>query len=273
MAMVKAMLSALVLVNAFAGTPAPQTIVSAQAPCAWGLGLAVTPATNGTAFIIANRRELLTNLHVVDRHCLGNRRFNFSHGFDLDRALSVIPATVVAHGDYCAGVAQGNHDYGGDWAVAILDRDPAAVEHRAPPSLLRPRTGDAASGAGYFLLGYGMLFRGGYHPYRAGPCRLGRRYADGVVEHDCATSPRSSGSAIVAQGPGSACTVVALNEGAIRLEEGRPTYQPGINANLALLANSFGPTVEAVARALEKGRSASEITAYLSRHPVPENEP
>jgi hypothetical protein len=253
-------------VNAFASSPPPQTIVTTRAPCAWGIGLATTPGETGTAFIIGNRRELLTNMHVVDRHCLGNRRFTFAHGFDLDHALSTIPATVVIHGDYCAGAASGKHDYGGDWAVAVLDRDPAAVEHGASPRLLEPAAGPAGDGH-YFLLGYGMLFRGGYHPYRAGPCRFGRRYTNGLAEHDCATSPRSSGAAIVSQDAAGHCQVAALNEGELSIALGRPAYRPGVNANVAVLASRFAPAVEAVARALEKGRGASQIAADLAAHP------
>jgi hypothetical protein len=256
-------------VNAFAGNRPPQTIVTSRAQCAWGLGLATTPGRSGTAFMIGNRRELLTNMHVVDEHCLGNRRFTFAHGFDLDHALSTIQATMVVHGDYCTGAARGRHDYGGDWAVAVLDRDPVAVEHVAPPHLLEPRSGTdwLRAGGQYFLLGYGMLYRGGYHPYRAGPCKFGRLYTNGLAEHNCDTSPRSSGAAIVDQDAAGHCLVAALNSGAIKIDEGRPAYRPGINANVAVLATRFAPAVEAVARELEKGRSAKEIEVDLAAHP------
>ncbi|HEX4111087.1 MAG TPA: hypothetical protein VH020_00990 [Stellaceae bacterium] len=267
--MIKVALSMILLVNAFAGNPPPKTIVTTRAPCAWGIGLATTPGGNGTAFIIGNRRELLTNMHVVDKHCLGNRRFTFSHGFDLDHALSTVPATVVVHGDYCAGAAGGHHDYGGDWAIAVLDRDPAAVEHGSPPRLLEPRTDDNVrnDNGHYFLLGYGMLFRGGYHPYRAGPCRFGRLYTNGLAEHDCDTSPRSSGAAIVSQDASGQCVVAALNEGELSITLGRPAYRAGVNANVAVLATRFAPAVAAVARELERGRNAKEIAADLAAHP------
>lgn len=264
--MIKSMLGVVLFINSFAGIPEPQTILTTHAPCAWGLGLAVTPGTNGTAFIIGNRREVLTNLHVIDRHCLGNRRFTFSHGFDLGRALSAIPATVVAYGDYCSGPARGKHNAGGDWAVAVLDRDPAVEEHIVPPRLLEVLATGVPSGAHYFLLGYGVLFRGGYHLYRAGPCHLGRRYADGLVEHDCATSPRSSGAPIVMRGTQNECSVAALNEGSLAQRDGQPLYRPGINANVAVLSNRFAPAVEAVTRALDKGRSAGEIAAEFNHH-------
>jgi hypothetical protein len=259
----------IVPVNGFAQNSAPRTIVTTHARCAWGLGLATLPIGTGTAFIIANRREVMTNMHVVDKHCLGNRHFTFSHGFDLGGDLGTIPATVVAHGDYCTGAARGHHVYGGDWAVAVLDRDPAKLEHTSPGELLQPRdSGEWLNDNGhYFLLGYGMLYRGGLHPYRSAPCRLGRLFVGGLVEHNCDASHRSSGSPIVIDDAAGHCLVAALHEGEIESAPGRPAYRDDVNANVAVLSTQFAAAVKAVARELEQGRSAGEIAADLARHP------
>ncbi|MGH6980786.1 MAG: hypothetical protein ACREFC_06230 [Stellaceae bacterium] len=265
-------MSNVISVNGFAENPPPQAIDTNRARCAWGIGLAIPRSGTGTAFIIGNRREVMANLHVVDKFCRGNRRFTFSHGFDGRAGLSTIGATVVARGDYCSNLRRGRHDYGGDWVVAVLDEDPLAVEETAPGanfSPLQPR-GDGAwlrDNGRYVLLGYGMSFRAGMQPYRSAPCRFGRLFEPGVVEHDCDASARTSGAPIVSLDPRGHCLVAALHVGEIETLPGRPAYRDDLDANVAVLAGRFAATVRAVARELERGRDTAAIIAELARRP------
>lgn len=224
----------------------------------------------GTAFIIGNRREVMTNLHVIDRSCSGRSRFTFSHGFDRGGALSTETATVVIRGDYCNALAEGQHDYGGDWVIAVLDRDPLSVERPADPGEavpLRPDDGDWRQGNGrYFLLGYGMSFRRGMQPYRSAPCRFSKLFGDGAVEHSCDASPRGSGAPILIENAAGNCVVAAMHDGEIADVPGRPRYGD-ISANVAVLARQFAAAAQAVARKLEDGLDASQIAADLARDP------
>jgi hypothetical protein len=261
----------IVPVNGFAQNPPPQAVAIGRARCAWGVGLARARAGTGTAFVIGNRREVMTDLHVVDKGCRGNRTFTFSHGFDRGHALSSQTATVVARGDYCAKLARGRHDYSGDWAIAVLEENPATLEGVAPTADTRPLEPRAAadnwlSGNGrYFLLGYGMSFRAGTQAYRSAACRLGRLFSADVVEHDCDASPRTSGAPIVEVDARGQCVVAALHIGEIAEVSGRPPYRDDFNANVAVLASHFAWAVKAVARDLERGRDANEIAADLAR--------
>jgi hypothetical protein len=262
----------LIPVNGFAQNPRPQAIAVSRARCAWGIGLAMPPSNTGTAFVIGNRREVMTNLHVVDKNCRGNTRFAFRHGFDRGRALSTQTATVVVHGDYCAKLKRGHHDYSGDWAIAVLDEDPTDLEGQAPAADTRPMQPRAGGNwldgnGGYFLLGYSMSFRAGTQPYRSAPCRFSHLFSKDVVEHSCDASHRSSGAPIVTQDAAGNCLVAAIHVGEIADVPGRPAYRDDVNANVAVLASRFAPAVKAVARALEQGRDADEIAADLAAHP------
>ncbi len=260
----------LVSVNSFAENPAPQPIAPGRGRCGWGIGLALNGADTGTAFIVANRREIATSLHVVDKGCRGRRQFTFSHGYDLGHALSTETATVVARGDYCAKLAGGRHDYGGDWAIAVLDRDPLTVEppvSAAETMPLEPAADWHMDDGRYYLLGYGMSFHGGAVPYRSAQCWLGERFGDGAIEHDCDAGHRGSGAPIVTEDTHGACRVVAMHDGEIADVPGRPAYRAGVNANVAVLASGFGATARLVARELDEGLNADEIAADLARHP------
>lgn len=257
-------------VNGFAENPPPLPVDMARAHCAWGIGLAIPSSGSGTAFIIGNRREVMANLHVVDPRCRGNRRFSFAHGFNGRERLSTIGATVVARGDYCTGLARGEHRYGGDWVVAVLDEDPLAVEETAPGADIRPMQPRAErswmrDNGRYVLLGYGMSYRAGLFPYRSAPCRFGRLFEPDVVEHDCDASARTSGAPIVSDDAHGNCVVTALHVGEIKQIAGRPAYLDDVDANVAVLSARFAATVRAVARELEKGRDAAEIEAELAR--------
>ena len=257
-------------VNGFVENPPPLPLDTARAHCAWGIGLAIPSSGSGTAFIIGNRREVMANLHVVDRHCRGDRRFTFAHGFNGRAGLSSIGATVVARGDYCAKLRRGGHDYGGDWVIAVLDEDPLAVEEIAPGTDIRPMQPRAdrswlRDNGRYVLLGYGMSYRAGLFPYRSAPCRFGRLFEQDVVEHDCDASARTSGAPIVSNDVGGNCVVSALHVGEIKQMAGRPAYIDDVDANVAVLSERFAATVRAVARELERGRDAAEIEAELAR--------
>ncbi len=257
-------------VNEFAENTPPQRIAPGRGRCGWGIGLALTHVNTGTAFILANRREVATSLHVIDRTCTGWRHFTFSHGYDRGRPLSEETATVVARGDYCAELARGRHDYGGDWAIAVLDRDPLTAEPpvSATEALpLQPGVNRDQDNGRNYLLGYSMSFAAGNEPYRSAPCRLGKRFSTGAVEHDCDAGHRSSGAPIVTEDTPDACVVVAMHDGEIADKPGRPPYRAGINANVAVLTGSFAAAARAVARELEEGLSADEIAADLARHP------
>jgi hypothetical protein len=261
--------NALLEVNNFAQSPQPQAIAAGRGRCGWGLGLAAGPTGTGTAFIVGNRREVITNLHVVDKDCRGHRQFTFQHGFAGGRALSKQTATVVARGDYCAKLARGRHDYGGDWAIALLPSDPVVLEPTTPMdevAPLEPNIGGSwvKDKGRYYLLGYNMSFRAGTQPYSSGPCRLGPLFADGVVEHDCAAGRRSSGAPIMSEGTNGQCLVGAMHVGEIAHVPGRPLYRTGVNANVAVLATRFAAAVEAVARELAQGRDASTIARDLA---------
>ena len=256
-------------VNSFAAGPRPQAIAPGRGRCGWGLGLARGPTGTGTAFIVGNRREVITNLHVVDRACHGNLHFTFEHGFAGGRALSTQAATVVARGDYCVELARGRHDYGGDWAIAILRSDPVALEPAAPAAEVAPLEPQIAGNRRdadprYYLLGYSMSFRAGSRPFSAGPCRLGPLFAAGVVEHDCDAGPRTSGAPILGEGPGGQCLVGAMHVGEIEHRPGRPLYRAGVNANVAVLASRFAAAVDAVAQGLARGRDADAIALDLA---------
>ncbi len=260
------------LVNSFADDPPLQAIAAGRGRCGWGLGLATGPSGSGTGFIVGHRREVMTDLHVVDKFCRGNRHFTFQHGYDRGHGLSTQIATVVAHGDYCAKLSRGRHDYSGDWAIAVLEEDPMELE-RTPPGAdiapLAPRLGGTWSkeNGRYYLLGYSMSFRAGQQLYSAGPCRFGRLFSDGVVEHDCDASHRSSGAPIISEDADGGCEVAAIHVGEIADVPGRPAYRAGVNANVAVLSSRFAATVNAVARALEEGRDLDEIAADLAAHP------
>lgn len=259
-------------VNGFAQNPAPRPIMTSRAQCAWGIGLAIRPSGTGTAFIIGDRREVMTNLHVADKGCHGNRHFIFSHGFNEGRALATIGATIVIEGDYCATLARGKYDYGGDWAIAVLDADPARIEGVPSGADIRPLQPRAGGGwlrdnGRYFLIGYGMSFRAGGQAYRSAPCRLGRLFGRDVVEHDCDASRRTSGAPILVEEASGRCLVAALHVGELEPVIGRPPYLDDINANIAVLARSFAPAVRAVARELAQGRTARQIAADLAAHP------
>jgi hypothetical protein len=255
-------------VNNFAQSPQPQAIAPGRGRCGWALGLAAGPTGTGTAFIVGNRREVITNLHVVDKDCRGNRLFTFEHGFAGASVLSKQTATVVAKGDYCAKLALGRHDYSGDWAIAVLRSDPVALEpatHTAEVAPLEPRIGGnwLNDNGRYYLLGYSMSFRLGTQPYSSGPCRLGPLFADGVVEHNCDAGHRTSGAPIMSEGTNGRCLVGAMHVGEIEDVPGRPVYRADVNANVAVLANRFAAAVEAVALELAQGRDASAIALDL----------
>jgi hypothetical protein len=256
-------------VNNFAQSPQPQAIAPGRGRCGWALGLAAGPTGTGTAFIIGNRREVITNLHVVDKDCRGNRLFTFQHGFAGGRALSKQTATIVARGDYCAKLAGGRHDYSGDWAIAVLHLDPVVLEPATPMdevAPLEPNVGGSwlHENGRYYLLGYSMSFRVGTQPYSSGPCRLGPLFTDGVVEHDCDASHRTSGAPIMSEGTNGQCLVGAMHVGEIEHLSGRPIYRAGVNANVAVLATRFAPAVAAVARELAQGRDANTIALDLA---------
>jgi hypothetical protein len=260
-------------VNNFAQNPPAQAIVPAQSACGWGIGLVVAATGTGTGFLVDNRREVMTDQHVVDRHCRGNRRFTFRHGFVNGAALSTETATVVASGDYCAQLARGRHDYGGDWVIGVLDRDPAALELAAPAAAmgpLRPHLGGNRFGddGRYSLLGYGMSFRAGMTPYRSAPCRLGRLFAPDVVEHSCDATHRGSGAPIVFEDQHGRCSVAAIHVGEIAALPGRLRYADDVNANVAVAASRFAPAVERVARDLDRGLDAAQIAAETARQRV-----
>lgn len=257
------------LANSFAGNAAPSQIDAPAAPCSWALGLASLPSGNGTAFIVGNRREVMTALHVVDKHCLGNRRFRFSQGFNRDRTLGTIGATVVAHGDYCPERAGGGHDYGGDWAIAVLDREPARVAHAGDPLVLDSDAmmGGRSAAKRYVLLGYGVQFRGGVQLYRSAPCSIRRHFANLMAEHDCDSNFRSSGAPILVTKGSGPCALAALNTAELAPVAGRTEFKEGINANIAILAPRFAAAVLAVQRDLELGRSVGAIAAELSSQP------
>ncbi len=260
-------------VNNFARSPQPHAIAPGRGRCGWGLGLAAGPTGTGTAFIVGNRREVITNLHVVDSGCRGNRLFTFEHGFAGGRALSKQTATVVATGDYCAKLARGRHDYSGDWAIAVLRSDPVALEPATPAAEaapLEPRiSGNWLNDNGrYYLLGYSMSFRSGIQPYSSGPCRLGPLFADGVVEHNCDAGHRTSGAPIMSEGSNGQCLVGAMHVGEIEDVPGRPLYRADVNANVAVLATRFAAAVDAVALELAQGRSADAIALDLGAGPA-----
>jgi len=261
--------NAVLRVNNFAHSPEPQAIAPGRGRCGWGLGLAAGQTGTGTAFIVGNRREVITNLHVVDKDCRGNRLFTFSHGFAGGRALSRQTATVVARGDYCRKLARGRHDYSGDWAVAVLQSDPVALEPAAPAAEVTPLEphvdGNWLNDNGrYYLLGYSMSFRVGKQPYSSGPCRLGPLFADGVVEHDCDAGHRTSGAPILSEGTNGQCLVGAMHVGEIEELAGRPLFRAGVNANVAVLATRFAAAVDAVALELARGRNANAIALDLA---------
>lgn len=260
----------IVRVNGFARNRPPLPLDMARGRCAWGIGLAIPANGTGTAFIIGNRREVMANQHVVDAHCRGERRFTFAHEFRGRAARSNIGATVVAHGAYCANLQRGRHDYSGDWVIAVLDEDPLAIEETSPGADLQPMQPRAdrawmRDNGRYFLLGYGMSYRAGRYPYRSAPCRFGRLFGPGVVEHDCDAGARSSGAPIVSTDTAGHCLVTALHVGEIAKIAGRPTYVDDINANVAVLAAGFAATVRIVAGELERGRDAADIAAELAR--------
>lgn len=256
-------------VNNFAQSPQPQAIAPGRGRCGWGLGLAAGPTGTGTAFIVGNRREVITNLHVVDKSCRGNTLFTFEHGFAGGRALSKQTATLVAKGDYCDKLVRGRHDYSGDWAIAVLHADPVLLEattRLAEVVPLEPQDGGSwlKDNGRYYLLGYSMSFRVGTQPYSSGPCRLGPLFADGVVEHDCDAGHRTSGAPIMSQATNGQCVVGAMHVGEIEDLPGRPVYRTGVNANVAVLASRFAAAVEAVARELAQGRDAGAIALDLA---------
>jgi hypothetical protein len=257
-------------INSFAQNPPAQAIVPAQSACGWGIGLVVAATGTGTGFIVGNRREVMTDQHVVDKHCRGDRSFTFRHGFANGAALSTETATVVASGDYCAQLARGRHDYGGDWVVAVLDRDPAATEPAAPAAAIGPlrphlgRNGPTDTGR-YALLGYGMSFRSGMTPYRSARCSLGRLFAPDVVEHSCDATHRGSGAPIVFEDQHGRCAVAAIHVGEIADLPGRPQYIADVNANVAVLATRFAWASERVARDLDRGLNAVQIAADMAR--------
>ncbi len=262
-------------VNSFADSPRPRAIQSGHDQCTWGLGLATSPHATGTAALVANRREVVTNLHVVDPDCTGNARFEFRHGYVRGHSLAVIGATVVARGSYCVTRKSGRHDYGGDWAIAVLDRDPGLVERTPPATETRPLTIDATSvedlrrdNGGFFLLGYGMGFENGRTPFLSPRCSLGRLFSPDVVEHRCDASHRTSGAPIVRlNGPGN-CELVAIHVGAIKEKPGRPRYESGVNANVAILSERFAAAVAAVDRDLAAGLDAAQIAKRMSARPA-----
>lgn len=258
-----------VRINSFAQNPPPQPIVPAQSGCGWGLGLVVAAGGTGTGFIVGNGREVMTDQHVVDKECRGNRRFIFRHGFDNGAALSSETATVVARGDYCAQLARGRHDYGGDWVIAVLDRDPDATEPAVPAAAMGPLQphhgrGRTTDNGWLSLLGYSMSFRGGMVPYRSAPCRLGRPFSPGVAEHSCDATHRGSGAPIVFEDQHGRCSVAAIHVGEIAALAGRPRYVDGVNANVAVLASRFAPAVERVARDLDHGLTPDQIAADMA---------
>lgn len=260
-------------VNSFAQNAPAQPIVPAQSACGWGIGLVVAATGTGTGLIVGNRREVITDQHVVDKDCRGNRSFIFRHGFADGAALSTETATVVARGDYCTQLARGRHDYGGDWAIAVLDRDPAAVEPRTPAAAMGPlqalRGGQPQAGSGRLsLLGYSMSFRSGMTPYRSGPCRLARLFAPDVAEHSCDATHRGSGAPLIFEDQHGRCSVVGLHVGEIATAPGRPRYRADINANVAVLASRFAPAVERVARDLDRGLAPDQIIADMARQKV-----
>ena len=261
--------SAALHVNNFADSPRPQPIAPGRGRCGWGLGRAAGPTGTGTAFLVGSRREVMTNLHVVDNDCRGNRFFTFEHGYVDGRALSRQTATVVTTGDYCSELRRGRHDYSGDWAIAVLHSDPVALEPATPAATaapLEPQTGGSwleANGR-YYLLGYSMSFRLGSRPFSSGPCRFGPLFADGVVEHNCDAGYRTSGAPILSQGTDGQCLVGAMHVGEIADLRGRPPYRADVNANVAVLAGRFAAAVEAVARELAQGRDAHAIGRDLA---------
>jgi hypothetical protein len=262
-------------VNSFADSPAPRAIEPAHEKCAWSLGLAMLPGDTGTAALVANRREIVTNLHVVDPDCGGNARFEFRHGFVRGRALGVIGATVVARGGYCAGRKLGLFDYGGDWAIAVLDRDPGLVERGPASAESRPLTLDASPVADlrrdngrFFLLGYGVDFEDGRTPFLSPRCALDRLFSQDVVEHRCNASHRSSGAPIVRLDRAGDCDLVAIHVGALAEEPGRPRYLTGVNANIAILSERFAAAVAAVDRDLNAGLDARQIARHMRARPA-----
>jgi hypothetical protein len=261
--------ASIVPVNEFAENPPPRAIVPGRGNCGWGVGLAMSATGTGTAYIIGNRREVITSLHVVDKNCRGRRTFIFNRGYDRGRVLGRGTATVVAHGEYCAVLKQqGRHEYGGDWAIAVLDRDPSArAGGQALPAPL-PADGDWRAGNGnYTLLGYAMSFRRGMVPYTSASCRFSKLFGDGVVEHDCDAGPRASGAPIVDADSVGACRIAAIHVGEIAHQFGRPRYRDDVNANVAVLASQFAAAARAVARDLDDGLDTNEIAADLAAHP------
>jgi hypothetical protein len=260
----------IVAINSFADSPPVHAVDPARGRCTWAVGLAALPGDTGTAFLVGNRREIVTNLHVADPGCHGNRRFQFRHGFDRGSSLSTIGATVVATGDFCARRRQGQYDYGGDWAIAVLDRDPGAVEHATARRPLSVRAGALTDlqrdNGSFFLVGYSMQFHGGETPYLSPGCKLDRLFSDGVVEHSCNASHRSSGAPILSDS-GGRCSLVAIHVGEIAAASGRPRYRADANANVAVLSQRFAMAVNAVARALTRGESAAQIASEMRTNP------
>src|ERR1700691_3968044 len=87
---------------------AQHSVASGGGSCGWDIGLVVPPGGGtGPAAIILNRREIVTNLHVVDHRCTGNAHFSFWHGYSNGRARASIGATIVARGKYCTSARRG----------------------------------------------------------------------------------------------------------------------------------------------------------------------
>jgi len=256
--------------NTFKNSPAPRAVDPSAERCAWGVGLAILPKSTGTAFIVAHPREIMTNLHVVDPDCDGNARFAFGHAYKNGRSLSTVGATVVARGSYCAERRHRQFDYGGDWAIAVLDSDPGATEPMSVRTGARPlelRAGDLASlvrdNGRYFLVGYGMHFEHGTVPYLSPGCVLDRMFSADVVRHTCSAGHRSSGAPILYADAQGACDMVALHVGSITDAAGTPAYSSQRNANVAVLAARFIGAARIVAKDLNDGKSAGAIVAEL----------
>jgi len=262
------------LLFAVAAPALAQRAASSGSACGGDIGLAVPPGGGtGTAAILLHRREIVTNLHVVDHRCTGNTRFSFWYGYSNGRSRASIGATIVARGNYCRSARRGTSADTEDWAIAVLDRDPAAGGRMSqrpmrPLGLYAGSMSNLESANGrYFLMGYGMAFRSGQTPYASPACSVSPTATSDVVEHSCFASARSSGAPIVFRTPQGACKMIALHFGELRdgARGGRHGARRGGASNVAILSRRFEAAASAVARELNQGKSATQIAADLRR--------
>jgi hypothetical protein len=235
----------------------------------------------GSASIILNPKLIATDVHVVDRNCVGNKDFLFKHGYRNGRSLSAIHGTVVAVGNYCT--ADGARDPSQDIALGVLELDPATVEAEEA----RPKSGQALApfeldgsdfaelrrkGSSFSVLGYineslAPQFRDGEVPYIGRNCEFDTARL-GLALHTCPNGRAASGGPIFYKPSNNSCRLAAIDAYEMGEAAFQVPYRSGINSNAAILASSFRDMAVKIADDLDRGMDAREIAGKLTGSPA-----